>query len=85
MDAQTIATYIAQFGFPMVMCLIMAWYVKKQNDEADARVDKMWQQHIDSVTEITKTNADEVKKLTEVISNNTMALEKLVERVGKSE
>lgn len=27
MDANSISTYIANFGFPIVMCLILAWYI----------------------------------------------------------
>lgn len=27
MDANTVSTYIANFGFPIVMCLILAWFI----------------------------------------------------------
>ena len=27
MDASSISSYISNFGFPIVMCLILAWYI----------------------------------------------------------
>ena len=33
MDITNIATLIGSLGFPIVMCIIMAWYIKDQGEK----------------------------------------------------
>lgn len=33
MDANSISTYISNFGFPIVMCLILAWYIYSEQSK----------------------------------------------------
>lgn len=63
-----IITLIGQYAFPIVMCLIMAWYVKDQSDE-----------HRKEVKELNEQHNKETDKLSETITNNTLALQKLVD------
>lgn len=40
MDVQTVQTLIGSFGFPIFMCLAMAWYIVKVHKEL---VDSIYQ------------------------------------------
>ena len=33
MDLQTIQTFIGAFGFPIFMCLLMAWYINNTHKQ----------------------------------------------------
>lgn len=63
-----ILALVGQYAFPIVMCLVMAWYVK---DQADA--------HRTEVKELNQQHRDETDKLSEMIVNNTLALQKLID------
>ena len=57
MDASSIVTVISQVGFPIAMCLVMAWYVKYTNDQHKEEIDK--------ITEALNNNTLAVQKLCE--------------------
>ena len=57
MDVSSIVTVISQVGFPIAMCLVMAWYVKYTNDQHKEEIDK--------ITEALNNNTLAVQKLCE--------------------
>ena len=57
MDASSIITVVSQVGFPIAMCLVMAWYVKYTNDQHKEEIDK--------ITEALNNNTLAVQKLCE--------------------
>ena len=57
MDASSIVTVVNQVGFPIAMCLVMAWYVKYTNDQHKEEIDK--------ITEALNNNTLAVQKLCE--------------------
>lgn len=57
MDASNIITVVSQVGFPIAMCLVMAWYVKYTNDQHKEEIDK--------ITEALNNNTLAVQKLCE--------------------
>lgn len=70
MDISTITTLIGSFGFPIVACLVMAWYVKYQMDENNKQL-----------SEIRNEHKSEMNKVTTALNNNTIAINKLCERL----
>ena len=70
MDVNAITTLIGSFGFPIVACIGMAWYVKYQTDQNKKEVENMRREH-----------KEEVQKMTEAINNNTVAMQKLVDKI----
>lgn len=64
-----VATLISTFGFPIVACLGLAWYVKYQTDNNNKEVKEMRQEH-----------QDEIAKVTEALNNNTIALQRLCDK-----
>lgn len=67
-----ITTLIGQYAFPIVACIVMAWYVKYTGDNSRA-----------DMAELRKEHEEETDKLTEAINNNTVALQKLLVYFGK--
>lgn len=68
MDANAIITLVQTIGFPVVMCGLMAYYVKYMSDRNREDLAAERAQH-----------DDEMKQVTEAIKNNTIALQKLTD------
>ena len=71
MDATAITNLIGSFGFPIVACLVMGWYVKYQMDNYNKQL-----------SQITSEHKEEMAQVTTALNNNTLAIEKLCERIG---
>lgn len=71
MDGTTIASLISSFGFPIVACIVMGWYVKYQMDNYNKQI-----------SDITSEHKSEMAQVTTALNNNTLAIEKLCERIG---
>lgn len=61
-------TAIGQYAFPIVMCIVMAWYVKYREDK-----------HSEEMKEVRTSHTEEINKMTEAINNNTLALQRLTD------
>lgn len=61
---------ISQFGFPILACIAMGWYVKYITD-----------QNRDQIDSLSKSHAEETEKMTAAINNNTIALTRLCEKL----
>lgn len=57
MDATNIISVVSQVGFPIAMCLVMAWYIKYANDQHKDEISK--------ITEALNNNTLAVQKLCE--------------------
>lgn len=73
MTLQDIMTAITTVGFPIVMCLACAWYIKYTTDKQ--------REEVKSINEL---HAKEMDKVTEAVNNNTVALTRLVDRLDVS-
>lgn len=69
-----IMTLIGSYAFPIVACVIMAYYVKHITDINREDTKELNKQH----TEEMLLFKDEIK---EVLNNNTIALNKLCDRI----
>lgn len=72
MNASTVTQIVSTVGFPIAMCLILAWYVKTLNDSHSEQISKLNQEH-----------KEEVKQMTEAVQNNTLTIQKLVDLLQK--
>lgn len=70
-NVNTLTQLIASYGFPIVMCLLMAWYVYDTNKKHRGEVEKLNEQH-----------KEEMKQVTEALNNNTLALQRLCDKLG---
>lgn len=70
MNTNEIIQLISTIGFPIVMCIALAWYVKYSNDQNNQRIDEMTTKH-----------QEEIKTVTEALNNNTLALQKLCDKL----
>lgn len=57
MDAASVISVVSQVGFPIAMCLVMAWYIKYTNDQHKDEISK--------ITEALNNNTLAVQKLCE--------------------
>ena len=65
---------VGQYGFPIVMAIIMAWYVKYTEDK-----------HREERQQMTKDHKDETTTLKEAIVNNTLALQHLTDYMQRGD
>lgn len=72
MDTNVIIQAISTFGFPIVMCGAMAYYVKYITDKNRQEVSALNDQHKKEMLDFVKA-----------VDNNTIALTKLCERLEK--
>ena len=60
--------YIGQYAFPIIMCIIMAWYVKYQTDNNRSDINTINQMH-----------RDEMEQVTKALNKNTLAIQHLTD------
>lgn len=68
MDLSTITNLISTIGFPIVMCIIMMWYIKYTNDKD---------------LEERKNYYTELNDVKQAIDNNTQVITQLITRLEK--
>lgn len=68
---EQIVNLLGQYAFPIVMCLIMAWYVKDQSDKNREDIKQINQHHQEEMTQVTSA-----------LNNNTLALQRLTDMLG---
>lgn len=66
MDATMVSTLIGSLGFPIVACMVMAFYIYKRD-----------QNHLKQVGELTAQHYEEMKAMVTAIDNNTAAIREL--------
>lgn len=59
---------IGQYAFPIVACVMMAWYVKYTQDN-----------YRKDIQDLSKNHKEEIDKVTSALNNNTLALQKLTD------
>lgn len=71
MDFNGVIQAISTIGFPIVMCIVVCFYVKYIMDK-----------NSEQLMQITNSHREESKEMTKAIENNTIALTKLIEKLG---
>lgn len=69
MTPQDWVTVVQSLGVPVVMCMLMGFYIKYVGDKNREQLEA-----------ITKTHHDEVSSITNALNNNTLVLQKLCDR-----
>lgn len=70
MTVQDVMTLIQTVGFPIVMCGLMAWYVKYISDKNREQITAEREAHKEEMSEVIKA-----------INNNTIVIEKLIAKL----
>lgn len=71
MDFNAIIQAVSTIGFPIVMCVVVCFYVKYIMDK-----------NAEQLMQITNSHREESKEMTKAIENNTIAITKLIEKIG---
>lgn len=66
MDWSAVSQFVSSFGFPIVACFLMGWYVKDTNDK-----------HREEVKELNEQHKVEMYGIEEALNNNTLAIQQL--------
>lgn len=74
MNFNAVVEAAKSLGVAVVMCLLMAWFVKYMFDKFMAELEKERDAH-----------KEEMKVLQEALTNNTLALTTLTERLGDND
>lgn len=82
MDYDQIISAITTVGFPVIMCLAMAIYIKYISDKNRETIQSLNEQYRETVQQLTTQHNDENKMLAEALNNNTLALQKLTDKLG---
>lgn len=69
-DANAIITLIQSVGFPIVMCGLMAWYVKYITDK-----------NREEIAQEREAHKQEMNQVITAINNNTIVIEKLIAKL----
>lgn len=70
MDYSVLMQFMQSFGFPIVMCGVMAWYVKYITDR-----------NHDDILTLNAHHKEEIAKVTDALNNNTLAIQKLIDKL----
>lgn len=70
MTVQDVVTLIQTVGFPIVMCGLMAWYVKYISDK-----------NREQITAEREAHKKEMNEVVKAINNNTIVIEKLIAKL----
>lgn len=70
MSTQDIVTLIQSVGFPIVMCGLMAWYVKYITDK-----------NREQITSEREAHKQEMSEVVAAVNNNTVVIEKLLTKL----
>lgn len=70
MTVQDVMTLIQTVGFPIVMCGLMAWYVKYISDK-----------NREQITAEREAHKEEMNEVVKAINNNTIVIENLIAKL----
>ena len=65
---------LEQYAFPIVFCLILAWYVKYVTDK-----------HREDTKELNRLHKEESDSFTDALNKNTLVLQKLLTKLGEDD
>lgn len=74
MGPNEIIQVVSTVGFPIAMCLILAWYIKTRDDS-----------HLEQINRMNEQHKEEAKAMVEALQNNTLTIQKLVDVLTKGE
>lgn len=68
MDISTLSQFVASFGFPVVACCAMGWFVKYSTDKSREEIDKLNTRH-----------SEDMGNLRDTLENNTLVIQQLLD------
>ena len=72
MDFNTIIGAIGSVGFPIVACIVIAWFLYKVNEN-----------YRQDIKELTASHKEEAQSMRDALNNNTLALQKLLDKLER--
>lgn len=82
-DYSNIVQAISTVGFPIVCCVVMAWYVKYQTDKNRQDMLTLIEENREDRIKLNEQHKEEMTDFKTAIDNNTIALTRLCEKFDK--
>lgn len=81
MDFNNALQAISTIGFPIVCCIVMAWYVKYQTDKNREDMLALIEQNREDRIKLDVQHKEEMNDFKQAIDNNTIALTRICEKL----
>ena len=77
MDVSIITSLVSSLGFPIVMCVVMAYYIKYRDDKNRDEITSLNDKYMSLITDLNERHKEETESLKQSIDNNTTAIQEL--------
>ena len=85
MNVSTITSLVSSLGFPIVMCVVMAYYIKYRDDKNRDEITALNDKYMDLITNLNNRHKEETESLKQSIDNNTTAIQELSNYISRRE
>lgn len=85
MDVSTITSLVSSLGFPIVMCVVMAYYIKYRDDKNRDEITSLNDKYMGLITDLNERHKEETESLKQSIDNNTTAIQELSNYISRKE
>lgn len=85
MDASIITSLVSSLGFPIVMCVVMAYYIKYRDDKNRDEIMSLNDKYMSLITDLNERHKEETESLKQSIDNNTTAIQELSNYISRKE
>lgn len=83
MGADGLFNMIATLGFPIVLCLILLWYIIRLDNLHKDEVDELTRTYQAQVQELIDKHHSECQQLSNALNNNTTVMKQILEHMRK--
>lgn len=85
MDVSIITSLVSSLGFPIVMCVVMAYYIKYRDDKNRDEITSLNDKYMSLITDLNERHKEETESLKQSIDNNTTAIQELSNYISRKE
>lgn len=78
----TVGSMISTFGFPIVCCIFLAWYVLHSTDKYTKMIENLNTQSRDDIMKINEQRASEVRELNNMHKEETNGLKDALNNIA---
>lgn len=85
MDVSVVTSLVSSLGFPIMMCIVMAYYIKYRDDKNRDEITTLNERYLGLITDLNNAHKEETENLKKSIDNNTTAIKELSNYINRKE
>lgn len=85
MDVSVVTSLVSSLGFPIMMCIVMAYYIKYRGDKNRDEITTLNERYLGLITDLNNAHKEETENLKQSIDNNTTAIKELSNYINRKE